>query len=160
MPTADIILATVVREHDAQRKRMETIDHKASTLLGFMITAAGIFGGLLLSGQSELPHLALWPTILLSLASLALGVAAVCFAVCLLPRKFAVPDTQHVTRPSELEETEASVAFAHAEAYASSIEFNEERPIAGKMKCFMCGLWAFVIAVACTCLLAVVLMNS
>lgn len=51
MHPAHVILATVVREHEAQRKRMETIDHKASTLLGFMITAAGIFGGLLVSGQ-------------------------------------------------------------------------------------------------------------
>ncbi len=129
MPTADIILATVVREHDAQRKRMETIDHKASTLLGFMIPAAGIFGGLLLSGRGELPHLDVWPTMLLHLTAESLGVAATCFAVCLLPCKMAIPNIEDVVKTSELEETEEDVAFAHARAYRVAIQSNEDNPM-------------------------------
>lgn len=77
-----------------------------------------------------------------------------------MPRKFALPAVDVVVKPSELQETEEDVAFAHARAYARSIESNEEYPLPDKMKWFMRGLWVFIVGIAFAFPVAVVLMSS
>lgn len=137
-----LVLETMIQAVNAEHRRVQTLEQKCVTLLGFALLVTVLMG----HTSSQLVAEAAWTRVPLAIVIFCLGVGVVALMYGLKVKTYERPDVRNLLEPKVLTDSEANVAARLAATWERA-EQSVKVPAAQIISAYNIGSVAITVAV-------------